>query len=381
MTRRVAVVTGTRAEYGLLKTVVEALYARPDVDVGLIVTGVHLKEEYGRTRDEVTADGFPVFGEVPMYQTLGGDFSGLPQALAAGVAGTDRALAESCVHVTVVLGDRLEALAGALAAYYRRIPLAHLHGGETSDYHLDDATRHAITRLAHLHFPATRASADRLRRHGEEPSRIHTCGAPGLDAIRRLEPPSRRRVLAHHGFADQLPLVLFLFHPESTRWQEAREHAETILKVLAERPLHVLALYPNGDPGSDGIIAALERQSSRAAVRRHLPRQEFLQALVTADVMIGNSSCGLIEASYTGTPVVHVGERNTGREHGENVLFAPIQEDAIRTALTRALSPDFKQQATRSPCPWGDGTAGERIATILAETPLTPDLLAKRLTS
>ncbi len=379
MMRRIAVVTGTRAEYGLLRPVVEALHAIPHVTAGLVVTGVHLHEEYGRTIDAITEDPFDLWGTVPMYEKLGGDFTALPRALAAGLEGLDHIYAERRPDIAVVLGDRLEAMAAALAAFYRRIPVAHLHGGETSDFHIDDSTRHAVTRLAHLHFPATELSAERLRRMGEEAFRIHRCGAPGLDALRRLQRLPKADVLTQYGFAPNKPFVLFLFHPETTRWQQAGDQAACILTVLARADVQVLALYPNGDPGSDTIIEILESHAASIAVRRHLARDDFLQALANADVLVGNSSCGLIEGSYTGTPVLHVGERNAGREHGDNVIFAPIQPAAVEHGLARAMKTAFREQARRAPCPWGDGEAGPRIAKILARVELGPELLAKRL--
>jgi UDP-hydrolysing UDP-N-acetyl-D-glucosamine 2-epimerase len=379
MTRTIAVVTGTRAEYGLLRPVVEALHATPQVDVGLIATGVHLQKEYGHTIDAITADPFELWGSVPMYEKLGEDFTGLPQALAAALHGLNQILADQRPDIVVVLGDRLEAMAAALAAFYRRIPVAHLHGGETSAFHMDDSTRHAVTRLAHLHFPATEASAERLRAMGEEDFRIHRCGAPGLDALRRLERQPKAAVMNEHGFSGERPFALFLFHPETTRWQEAGNQAATVLKSLTGAQVQVLALYPNGDPGSETIIETLKAFDSTITVRRHLPRDAFLQVLYNADVLVGNSSCGLIEACYTGTPVLHVGERNAGREHGANVIFVPIEAVAVKHGLEHVLQADFREHARRSPCPWGDGRAGRRIAEILAQVRLGPDLLAKKL--
>ena len=314
---------------------------------------------------------------------LHGDFSMLPPALGRAVTELHRAFTAKQAELVVVLGDRLEAMAGALAAYYGRIPLAHLHGGELSDYHLDDATRHAITRLAHLHFPATEESAARLRRMGEEAYRIHAFGAPGLDALRTLEPAAKHTVLKRYGLTADRPFGIFLFHPETTQWEHAGEQARTILATLRKSNLDILALYPNGDPGSERIIktmeAYMETSGPPLVIRRHLEREQFLQALTVADVLVGNSSCGLIEASFTGTPVLNLGERNRGREHGENVVFAEIETEAINHALDQVLTEAFRSNARQAPCPWGDGTAGARIAGFLADVSLGPALLAKRL--
>ena len=379
--RRVALVTGTRAEYGLLKPVLLELNRKAEIEAGLLVTGVHLNSEYGWSRKQIESDGVPVWATVQMYgKDLGKDFASLPSALARAVSGLSDALEETDPEIVVVLGDRLEALAGALAAFYRRTALAHLHGGENSAFHLDDTTRHAITRFAHLHFPATEASAERLRRMGEEEFRIHVCGAPGLDAIRNLEPRPKNEIMDAFGLSPRRHFVIFLFHPETARWREAGDQARRILEILCARNLEVLALYPNGDPGSPGIAETLKQFASRVTVRRNLARIDFLHALLAADALVGNSSCGLIEASFKGIPVLNVGERNRGREHGKNVVFVPSERKAIEEGLSRVLDPEFKERAKKAPCPWGDGTAGEKIAEILAEVRIDDKLLSKRLT-
>jgi len=379
--RRVALVTGTRAEYGLLKPVLLELNRKPEVEAGLLVTGVHLNPEYGWSKKEIEADGVPVWATIQMYgKDLGKNFASLPSALSKALSGLSAVLEETGPEIVVVLGDRLEALAGALAAFYRRTAVAHLHGGENSAFHLDDTTRHTITRLAHLHFPATQVSAERLRRTGEEDFRIHVCGAPGLDAMRNLEPRPKNEIMDAFGLSPQRPFVIFLFHPETVRWREAGHQARLILEILCARNLEILALYPNGDPGSPGIVETLKEFASRVTVRRNLAREDFLQALLAADALVGNSSCGLIEASFKGTPVLNVGERNRGREHGKNVLFVPGERKAIEKGLSRVLDPEFKKRAQKAPCPWGDGTAGKRIAEVLAEVPVDSKLLAKRLT-
>ena len=379
MTRRIAVVTGTRAEYGLLRPVLEALVRRPGVKAGLIVTGVHLSREYGYTRRDIAREGFPIWAVVPIYRKLGRDFSELPAALARATAGLDRAYRKCAAQIAVILGDRLEAFAAAQAGYFGHIVVAHIHGGEKSDHHLDDATRHAISRLAHLHFPASAESADRLARVGEEPFRIHCAGAPGLDALARMEPVPRECVAARYGLDAHRPIAVFLFHPETADWRRAGAQAARILAAMRARKLQVVALYPNGDPGSDAIIARLQRQAAPIAIRRHLPRGEFLQLLAQTDALVGNSSCGLIEASFLGTPTLNLGQRNRGREHGANVVFAPIERAAIARGLATVLAPRFKARARRAPCPWGDGTAGVKIAAVLARVKLDARLLSKRL--
>lgn len=369
MTRKVAIVTGTRAEYGLLTSLMEACQAHKNLEAGFVVTGTHFQEACGHTVDDIRRDGFPIWAECPFYDRIGDDFDALPAALSAAIRELDRAFKATAPDMVVVLGDRLEALAGALAAYYRRIIVAHIHGGEKTDGHIDDGARHAITRLAHLHFPATEESAQRLRNMGEEDFRIHRCGAPGLDHLAKLPPAT----------SVDPPFYMLLFHPETIKWQAAGEQTETIISALLKQPLNIVALYPNGDPGSSAIIKVLEKYASRIQLHKHMVRYEFLKALSTAKALIGNSSCGLIEACFLKAPVLHLGKRNRDREHGANVLFRPITEEAINDGLQTIQSPSFRETLQKAPCPWGDGRAGERMAAILSEVALDEALLGKKI--
>ncbi len=385
MSRNIVLVTGSRSEYGLLRPIALALRNFENVEYGFAVTGCHLVDDYGRTAELVKEEGCPVWGEVPMYETLGGGFEQLPGALARGVLGLQKVLTERKADMVLVLGDRLEALAGALAGYFKRLAVAHVHGGETTDHHMDDSTRHAITRFAHLHFPATERSAERLRRMGEEPWRIHRCGAPGLDDIAAAGAPPKEELLARFGLDCKRPFVILLFHPETSAYLEAGSQVRCILEALRDMGVGILALYPNGDPGSELIVQELKRFEAEAPagsffLAQHLKRKEFLQALKTADALVGNSSCGLIEASFTKTPTLNVGQRNRNREHGANVRFVPVEKQAIARALREILSPAFRSSLSGAPCPWGDGRAGERIARVLAEVRLDDRLLSKRLT-
>jgi len=372
--RRVAVVTGTRAEYGLLQSVMTAIAAEPRLKLQTIVTGIHLLPEFGRTVDVITRDGWRVDAQVPM-QTGSDDPLDQAAGLARGVAGIAAFLAQARTDVVLVLGDRIEAMAGALATVTTGRVLAHIHGGDVAPGDFDDSLRHAITKLAHVHFPATRRAARRIVRMGEDPERVHVVGAPGLDRLRELlhEQPPRR------GPAGR---ALVVFHA-SGRPPAVEERAmATLLDAVAAAGLQRVIIYPNTDRGQSGVLRAIrrhKRRSERAAVTtyRSLPRDDFLRLLMSVDVLVGNSSSGIIEAPLAGTPSVNIGDRQAGREPaGSSVICVAESERAIRAGLRRALRKRIRRRGRNV---YGDGQAGRRIAQILAGLDDLATLARKRI--
>jgi GDP/UDP-N,N'-diacetylbacillosamine 2-epimerase (hydrolysing) len=371
--RRVAVVTGTRAEYGVLQTVLAAIAAHPRLELQLAVTGMHLLAKFGRTVRQVERDGWPIVARVPMQR---GDGAALDHAsgLARGVQGLAKAFDEAGSEIVLVLGDRIEALAGALAATTTGRILAHVHGGDVAPGDLDDRLRHSITKLAHLHLVASRSAGRRVARLGESRQRIVVVGAPGLDRLRELldEAPPRR---GPSGTA------LVVQHPIGRSDAVERRGMTRLLNEVAAAGLHRTLVYPNSDRGHDGIITALEshaRRSPAGQVRvvRSLQRDEYLRLLLAADVLVGNSSSGIIEAPLAGTPTVDVGERQAGRElGGPTVVHATEDAASIRRALARALRLPHR---CRRRSVYGDGHAGERIAAALVA--VSPDRAFERKT-
>jgi UDP-hydrolysing UDP-N-acetyl-D-glucosamine 2-epimerase len=372
--RRVAVVTGTRAEYGLLQSVMTAIAAEPRLKLQTIVTGIHLLPEFGRTVDVIKHDGWYVDAQVPM-QTGSDDPLDQAVGLARGVAGMAAFLAQARTDIVLVLGDRIEAMAGALAAVTTGRVLAHIHGGDVAPGDFDDSLRHAITKLAHVHFPATHRAARRIVRMGEGPERVHVVGAPGLDRLRELVDEQRtRRACAKH--------ALVVFHA-SGRPPAVEERAMiTLLDAVATAGLQRVIIYPNTDRGQSGVIRAIrrhERRSERAAVTTHrsLPRDDFLRLLMSVDVLVGNSSSGIIEAPLAGTPSVNIGDRQAGREPaGSSVICVAESERAIRAGLRRALRMRIRRRGRSI---YGDGQAGRRIARILAGLDDLAALARKRI--
>lgn len=384
--RRIAFATGSRSEYGLLEPVIRACRSAPGLDVDIFATGVHLLARFGRSIDAIEG---PIAAEIEMYPESGpASPEVVPGSLARGIRGFGRAFAKRRPDILTVLGDRTEALAAVLAAAPLGIAIAHIHGGDQSEGgHIDESTRGAITRFAHIHLAATGRSAERLRRMGEEAWRIHTIGAPGVDSIRSLRLRPHDDVARALGLDPPEPFALLVHHPHTVGWEQAGEETERIVQALAAigtdpraaRGLAVAAVYPNGDPGSPAIIEVLRRaEGPRFRVFPNLPRALFVEAMARAALVIGNSSAAIIEGPALGAPAVNVGERNRTREHGANVVFAPAEPAALRDAIRRALDPTFRARAESAPSPYGDGGAGPRAARILSQIPIDRRLIAKR---
>lgn len=371
--RRICYVTGTRADYGLMRRTLAALAADPRLDLSLLVTGMHLDPAYGSTVDEIHADGHRVLAEVPV-PLMRNDGAETGANLGRMIVAFGEALAQEKPEIVLLLGDRGEMLAGAIAAAHQGIAVAHVHGGERSGT-LDESVRHAITKLAHIHFPATESSAERLVRMGEEAAHVHVVGAPGLDGLEDLADLDREAVAAQFDFDPYRPMALLLFHPENADGAAGAAQVVTVLRALQEAAVQTVALFPNSDAGSAAIREALQRLADLPDVtlRTHLSRDLFVALMARADVMIGNSSAGIIEAASFGTPVINLGSRQTLRERNANVADVPVERNAVATALAAALAGGrFEPHNV-----YGDGRTAERIAALLASYDLGPGLLEK----
>jgi GDP/UDP-N,N'-diacetylbacillosamine 2-epimerase (hydrolysing) len=371
--RRIVYLTGTRADFGLMQSTLQRIAATPGLGLQLAVTGMHLSEAHGHTVQEVRASGLPICAEIPLDM---GTRTG--RSMALGVAeclrGMTELLAREQPDFLLLLGDRGEMLAGAIAALHTGVPCVHVHGGERSGT-VDEPVRHAISKLASLHFVATPGSRDRLARMGEDEAKIFVTGAPGLDGLSALGAMPRGDCARALGLADSSPFILAVFHPVVQQAGEAGEQTRALLQAVARVGLPVVWLEPNADAGSLEIIAALDEiPLPTGSVRLpHAPRPLFAAAMRHCEALVGNSSAGIIEAATFGTPVVNIGDRQRLRERNANVADAQPDTAAIEIALQSARGHG------RWPCDnlWGDGHAGERIAQLLATLPSGPHLLEK----
>ncbi|WP_048441179.1 UDP-N-acetylglucosamine 2-epimerase [Caenimonas sp. SL110] len=371
--RRIVYLTGTRADFGLLQSTLQRVASTPGIDLSIAVTGMHLSRAHGETVNEVRASGLRICAELAldMDNRTG---AGMAFALADCLRAMTQLLDREKPDFLVVLGDRGEMLAGALAALHTGVACVHIHGGERSGT-VDEPIRHAISKLASYHFVATQGSRERLIGLGEDEARIFVTGAPGLDGLAELGAVPRAEAIRVLGLSSNSPFVLAMFHPVVQQAGQARAQADALLAALASIGLPVVWLDPNADAGSREILEALDRAAlAHGSVRiRHLPRAQFAAALAHCAVLAGNSSAGIIEAATFGTPVVNIGDRQRLRERNPNVTDVPPERDAIESALRSAI------EHGRWPWDnlWGDGKAGERIAALLASLPAGPHLLDK----
>lgn len=372
-TRRILYLTGTRADFGLMQATLQRVHATAGLQVQVAVTGTHLSLEHGRTVDEVRASALPVCAEIPV-DVLTRTGASMAAAISDVIRGMTAVLERERPDALLLLGDRGEMLAGAIAALHVGIPAVHVHGGERSGT-VDEPVRHAISKLASYHCVATGGARERLQRMGEAADRIFLTGAPGLDGLEALADMPRGECLLALGLPRDSGFALALFHPVVQQAADAAQQTRKLLAALQAVGLPVLWLDPNADAGARGILSALEQESLPAGSRRvrHLPRPQFCAAMRHCAVMAGNSSAGIIEAATFGTPVVNIGNRQHLREHGPNVVDVATDTPAIVAALRAQLSQG------RWPCenPWGDGHAGEKIAQLLVRLPLDGAVLEK----
>lgn len=373
MSRRLLYLTGTRADFGLMQSTLQRVAATPGLQLRLAVTGMHLDPTLGNTVQEVEASGLDIAGRIAFdVSTRSG--ASMAQGIAACLAGMTRLLQAEQPDALLLLGDRGEMLAGAIAALHVGVPCVHIHGGERSGT-VDEPVRHAISKLASYHFAATEGARERLLRMGEEPARIHVTGAPGLDGLRELAALPRAQVLGELGLAPAARFLLAVFHPVVQQAGDAYRQTRTVIEALAQAALPIVWLEPNADAGSREVLRALDEVALPPGSRRltHLRRPLYAAALRQCELLAGNSSSGVIEAASFGTPVLNIGDRQRMREHGKNVRDVPVEGAAIARALREQLGHG------RYGCDnaWGDGQAGERIARLLAALPLDRGLLEK----
>jgi UDP-hydrolysing UDP-N-acetyl-D-glucosamine 2-epimerase len=374
---RLLVVTGTRADFGLWLPVLQAADRTESVEVQLLVTAMHLDPRFGSTVGEVRRAGYSIAAEVP--STPAGD-SRADMAVAIGDAlrGMALVLAGERPDWLLVLGDRGEQLAAALAALHIGIAVAHLHGGEVTRGAVDDTVRDLVTRIAHLHLVATAEAGERLSAMGEEAWRIHRVGAPGLDQLAAEAASDLAELRRRHGLPAGDPYLLVVQHPETVGEERALPDLEATLSAVEQTGLATLVVYPNADAGGRAMVERLGTAGPGVRTVPSLPRGDYATLLAGAAAVVGNSSSGIIEAPLLGVPAVNVGRRQEGRTRGDNVIDVPADATAIADAIRRAIQPAFREGLSRT-SPYGDGRAGERVIERLLATPRDERLLTKRI--
>jgi UDP-hydrolysing UDP-N-acetyl-D-glucosamine 2-epimerase len=367
--RRICVVTGTRAEYGLLYWLMRAIAEGPDLQLQIIATAMHLEPAFGYTVDLIRADGFTIDAEVPM-QLSTDSAADVARSTGIGLSGLADAFERLQPDLVVLLGDRFETLAAAAAAALMRIPIAHIHGGEITEGAVDDALRHAVTKLAHLHFVATEEFRRRLIQLGEAPERVFVVGAPGLDNLVRMELPDRDALARHVGIDADRPFFLITYHPATLSDVDPVSCLEELLGAL-ERFSEVTLVFTraNADAGGRAINKRLEQfvreQVGHAVLVSSLGQAFYLAALKEAEVVIGNSSSGIIEAPAANVPTVNIGQRQKGRPRAASIIDCDERRDSIAAAIRRARDPATQAAMLRGNPPYG--RPRNAAASMLAE--------------
>ena len=369
--RRIGVVTTSRADYSHLYWPLRELAGRPEIELGVFALGPHLAPQFGNTLHEIERDGFPIQARIECLLSSDTD-TGMAKTIGLAILGLADALTAWRPDLLLLIADRYEMLAPASTALALRIPVAHIEGGEVSQGAIDDAVRNALTKLAHIHFTSTETARLRVIAMGEEPWRVHCAGAPSLDHLRRSALLDRVALEAQLGLSLTSPTLVAAWHPV-TILRDTNAEADAFFAALTHAPGQIVFVYPNADAGG---LALIDRARALAATRIHthvfvnLDAVKYWSLLGQADVLVGNSSSGIMEAASFALPVVNVGIRQQGRERARNVMDVPAEASAIHAALDHALSLTFRQSLSGMTNPYGDGTAAQTIARVLASVPL-----------
>jgi GDP/UDP-N,N'-diacetylbacillosamine 2-epimerase (hydrolysing) len=372
MKRRVCVVTATRAEYGLLRRVMQLVRASARLELQVVATGTHLSAEFGSTWREIEADGLQIDRKVDMR--IGADSAvGVSKSMALALDGVAEALAELSPDIVLVLGDRYEILAVAAAALIARVPVAHLHGGEVTEGAFDDALRHAITKLSQLHFVAAEEYRRRVIQLGEDPARVHLVGGLGVDNLTHLTLLGRAELEESLGFELGERSLLITFHPVTAGdAPSAGELVELLAALDALQGVRLVFTMPNADPGHRALAGLVEKfvaQHPHARAYTSLGYIRYLSCMKYVDGVVGNTSSGLTEAPSFRTGTVNVGDRQKGRLKAASVIDCAPTRDAIGAAIDQLFSRDFQATLAAVRNPYGEGGAAERIVTTLESCP------------
>jgi UDP-N-acetylglucosamine 2-epimerase (non-hydrolysing)/GDP/UDP-N,N'-diacetylbacillosamine 2-epimerase (hydrolysing) len=374
-------VTGSRADYSILRSVLYAIRRHKSLKVSLIVTSMHLEDEFGYTLEEIKKDGFAIAGTVDILDESDTPAS-MAKAVGKGIIGIVEILKKKKPDILLVNTDRFETLAGAISGAFMNIPLAHMHGGEVSGS-IDESIRHAITKFAHIHFPSTMENAKRIIRLGEDPKRVFMVGAAGLGFIvsKKLLPP--KVIFKKYKLDVKRLIFLVVQHPVTTEVNQAAFQMRQTLDAMVKIKEQTIVIYPNADAGGRTMIKVIKKYLRYPFIKafKSLPHLDYLSLMRVAKVMIGNSSSGIIEASSFKLAVVNIGTRQQGRQRSSNVIDVGYNKQGILRGIDKALHDDnFLSRLKGCINPYGHGKTGVKIASILSSIKLDHKLLQKRIT-
>lgn len=377
--RKVLYITGTRADYGLMQSTLRAINGHPSLSLEVVVTGMHLMGEFGKTIGEVRKDGFKIHKINTVFEA--DNRESMSNFVGNLILGLTEKIKTIKPDILLLLGDRAEMLGAAVAGTYLSVPLAHIHGGDVTST-VDEVARHAITKLSHIHFPATKKSAERIAKMGEDPRRVFVVGAPGLDAVLNESLLDDNVLADKYKIKPDKHLILVVQHPVTAEIEDAGLQMEETMEVVKSLGYQTTVIYPNADAGGRKMIKVIESYKREGFIQAYksVPRKDYLSLLAKASVLVGNSSSGIIESSSFHLPVVNIGTRQEGRDRSENVIDVGYSKKEIVEAVEKAVFDEkFKRKVERCRNPYGDGKASVRIAKVLSSIRIDNQLLNKKL--
>lgn len=381
--RKVLVVTGTRSEYGLLYWTMKEIQNDKDLQLQLVVTGNHLVKEYGYTVEQIKKDGFLIDEEIDMI------INSEKKSSIAKSMGIELIQMAQCFDrlkpdILLILGDRYETFVAAACAMMMNIPIAHMNGGESTEGAVDEQIRHAITKMSHIHFPGAEYYKERIIKMGEEPWRVYNVGQAGIENIKRLKLMEKSQLEVELNISFNKPVFLITFHPVTLDVENTENQISNLLDAIKDFNAKYIFTYPNADFGSKIIIDKINyfaKENNNAYIFYSLGQKRYLSLLKYANVMIGNSSSGIIESSIFKLPVVNIGDRQKGRLRNNNIIDVGYSKEEIECAIDKALfSKKFKESLNCIKNVYGDGNVSKRIANVLKSINIDEKLLRKGLT-
>ena len=382
MKRRIAVITGSRAEYGLLYWTLKELIIIEEIEVFLFVTGMHMSKKFGETYKEIEADGIAIYKKIDIG-ILNDSPLGISMSMGVCTSKFGEAFDELKPDILLVLGDRYEILSAVLAAIPFRIPIAHISGGEITEGAIDDQIRNCISKLAHLHFPGATEYAENLIKMGEEAWRVFNVGDPGIENIRRLEYIKKSIIFENIGLDESKKTLLVTLHPTTLNDIEIeKKESKVFFSTLAKfGELNIVITYPNADGNNEVIINEIEmlRGKNNIRVVKNLGRINYLSLMKYCDLVLGNSSSGIVEAPYMQVPTIDYGDRQKGRLMAKSVIHCEPNQVELKQAIERALyDGDFTKTVKENKGLYGDGDTAQKIVEVLKSVELGNKLLRKK---
>ena len=381
MKRKITVTTGSRAEYGLLRPVLREIKQSKKLELYLIVTGMHLSKKYGLTINEITNDGFKIYTKFSMLPQED-EIYYMAKELGRGILEFSKIFRKIKPDINVILGDRDEMLASALAASHMNIPNAHIHGGDKTKAGIDENNRHTITKNSHIHFVATKKSKNRVLRMGENPKYVFLTGSPNIDEVKNNKITNKKELEKKIGINLHGDEILLVYHPVTTQTKLIEKHIKNLLNAIVKTKKTTIAIAPNSDTGNKKIFENLKLYSKKykfIKMFKSIPRSDYLGLLKNVGVLVGNSSSGIIEASYFPLPVVNIGIRQKDREHGKNVININNENTpSIYKAIMIALRRKQKGKAVTESI-YGNGNASKKIVRYLENFQINDKLLEKQI--